>query len=519
MAVAITEKDFIKRLETARQFKADIEPDLMEGYFFTAPRRAREIRSNKQTRTAKADAAAEAAELHTTLGLECADDFVGMIIDAFMPPNMDWAKRAKGMLPENIWAQIKQEVAKQDQTIIDTIKASNLYAVLKPAFYPDLSLGTCALWIEDKHLAEPPVVRPVPIRELDLDAGPSADVGARFVTRYETNRDLPGILPVGAFEKLPLGVREKIGRQPEGTTEVNWGFIPDRSVPLEVTWHYIIHVAKKQCFHEELKGEGAMPLVIPRFDVDPTNPWADGPTLKALPYLRVMDAYSQMSQDGAEFQSDPSFIYTSDGTINFEGGLQTGMAYPAAMGFDKTQIAWLRPDVRPDVMMLTVDQLRAEVRRLHYADFPEQRGKTPPTASQWIDEMVKMQKRIGLSGETFWREGPRAIFERFRFLLEQRGLIQPLMVGGKAIPVSPYNPAVKGQDLQEVQTAERMLQTNLAFGGVQGQAAVNVPATMANIQAKLGDKMVVWLGAEEQKELLTSLIPQADVNIGNTMAG
>lgn len=512
-------KEVRKRLEAARAWKSQIEADLVEGYFFTAPRRARFVRSNQKVLPNKSEAAADAAELHTTLGIECADDFVGMIVEAFMPPNFDWARRVQGMLSKADWAQISRQADQDDKIIMASIRGSNLYAVLKSALFPDLSLAGAGLWVEDAGVASPPEVRAVPIREMDVEPGPGGTVGARFVTQWHVNRDLAGVLPLGAIDRLPAGEKQKIAMKPDGQAEVVWALIPDTSVPLTERWTYVIQVNKFNCHEETLTGEGSCPLLVMRFDVDPSSPWADGPTLKALPYLRVMDAYAQMSQDNAEFQADPSFIYPSDNVLNFEGGLLTGMAYPSAAGFDRNQMFWLRPDARPDLMLLTADQIRQEVRRLHYADFPEQRGKTPPTASQWIDEMVKMQKRIGLSGETFWREGPRAIFMRFKYLLEKRGVIQKLKVGGREVPLEPYNPAIKGQEFQEVQMAERLLSLTLAYGGVQGQAAVDVMGTLTEIQKKLGDGLVKWNDPQAMQQLLAQLVPQTDLNIGNTGTG
>lgn len=517
MAQSPREKDFKKRLDEAKLFKDDIKADLVEGYFFTAPRRAREIKYGTGPKANKSVTAQDQAELHTTIGIECGDDFAAMLVDAFMPPNFDWARRGRGMLDSESWAEIKEDAQKGDLVIMEAIKASQLYGVIKTAFYPDMALGTAALWIEDgTSLASPPDVRAIPIRALDICPGPNGTVGARFVTEHVYNRDIPAVLK---GIELPPEVTQKIQAKPNDTSPVVWGLIPNYDTPGTEAWDYCIHVNGREVHHEPLTGEGSCPLIVGRFNVDPSNPWADGPTLMSLPYLRALDALTQLVQDNAEFQVDPSFIFPSDGIMNFEGGLQSGMAYPAHMGFDKGQIAWLRPDSRPDQGLITAEMLREGIRRLHYADFPEQKGKTPPTASQWIDEMVKMQKRLGLAGQTFWYEMPRAIFMRFKFLMEKRGLIKKLTVQGQAVSLEPYNPAVKGQEYQEVQMAQQLLSLNLSFGGVEGNVAVDVQATMRNIQEKLGDKLVVWRDPKQAMELMQQFIPQADLNIGNTGVG
>jgi hypothetical protein len=504
------EKDFKQRLADARQFKSDIRADLMEGYFFTAPRRARDVTADSASR-GKSTASADQAELQTTLGIECSDDFTGMAVDAFMPSHLDWCRRGQGHLPNAVWAEIAQDVGVQDAVIMATIRASKLHAVIDQAFNPDLSLGTAALWIEQGASAAPPEVRPVPIKNLDINIGPNG-VDERFVSKFIAARNLKGELGDLPFSDK---TRQKIEKQPSASVEVNWGLWRDYSVPLEERWQYKI-MADKHLVHEEvIVGDGSCPLLVMRFGVDPTNPWGDGPTLQALPYLRVADALAGVTQDNAEFQVDPAFIYPNDGFINFEGGIQHGMAYPGGPGFDAKNIAWLRPDSNPNAGYLTIEDLRQAVRRLYYSDFPEQKGKTPPTASQWVDEMVKMQKRIGLKGQMFWWEGPRAIFQRFRYLLEKAGIIRPIVVNGATVALEPYNPAVKGQEYQEVQTAIQLLQTGLAFGGIQFQAALNTMATLDNLQRKLGDSLVVWNTEEEAQKMMMLLAPQADLNIGN----
>lgn len=510
------EKNFKKRLDEARLNKADVQADLMEGYFFTAPRRAREVMSDNSTKLAKSLAAERQAELQTTLGIECAEDFAGMVIDAFMPANYDWCKRGKGMLSEEVWANINEQVTKDDAVIMAAIRASALEAVIDPSFNPDLALGTAAIWIEDAGVAAPPEVRPVPIRNLDICMGTGWGIGARFYTKHVYGRDLEAEL---RGVTLPDDIRRKATAKPNDTLQCVWGFIPDYSVPLEERWSYQIHVDKKEVFNDTLSGEGSCPLVVLRFGVDPTSPWGDGPTLQSLPYLRVVDALAGVVQDNAEFQVDPSFIYENDGVLSFEGGLQHGMAYPAQPGLSKSGLIWLRPESREDAGLFTIEKLEMSVKRLHYSDFPEQKGKTPPTASQWIDEMVKMQKRLGLKGQMFWWEGPRSIFQRFRHLLEKRGAIRPIQVAGKSVALEPYNPAVRGQEFQEVQIAERFLSIYYGYGGIQAQAGIDVPATMQAIQKKLGDKLVTFLPAKQAAELLAQLIPQTDLNMGNTGAG
>jgi hypothetical protein len=60
---------------------------------------------------------------------------------------------------------------------------------------------------------------------------------------------------------------------------------------------------------------------------------------------------------------------------------------------------------------------------------------------------------------SFWREGPRAIFLRFKFLLEAAGTIKKLTdKAGRAISTQPYNPAQRAAEQQEIATAAQCAQ-------------------------------------------------------------
>jgi len=92
----------------------------------------------------------------------------------------------------------------------------------------------------------------------------------------------------------------------------------------------------------------------------------------------------------------------------------------------------------------------ATLRKLFFVDHPEQTGDTPPTATQWMDELARAQRRVGTPGLSFWKEGPAQIFLRFKHLLEIAGVIPPLQVDGRAVATLPRNPAQAAAEQQEV---------------------------------------------------------------------
>jgi hypothetical protein len=125
------------------------------------------------------------------------------------------------------------------------------------------------------------------------------------------------------------------------------------------------------------------------------------------------------------------------------------MAYPVRPGTAQDVRPIYTPPP-PQVGNYQYEEKLKNLRKLFFVDHPEQSGDTPPTATQWMDELARAQRRLGTPGMSFWREGPAAYFLRFKHLLEVAGAITPLKVDGRAVGALPRNPAQAAADQQEI---------------------------------------------------------------------
>lgn len=502
-----TTASYQERISAARMFKSDIRLDLSEGYFFTRPRRARDVMSSnvKSRRPVPKDM----DQLMTTLGIECSEDFAGFIMNTFMPANVNWCRRGQGATPMAQWNDIKKQVFEADSSIMATIRSSNLDSALYMSYDPDLSLGTAAIWIDDDKIWKTPTAKVVPIRKLEINIDANGDVDDRFVVdgirADKINAILPGIT-------LPEPLMKKISKQPSLVMTVVRGFWRDWTKPNDDIWCSVIMVDDMLVFYEELKTKAAMPLIVTRFKPDPDQPWGNGPAIESLPYLRVMDVLSGAQQDRGDLAIAPPFAYPNDGVINFEGGIRHGMAYPMAPGSGRDfQELFFKGDV--NLGMFTIEALEKSIRRKWYVDMPQQSGKTPPTLGQWLDQVAQVQKRVGLVGQRFWAEGPMAYFTRFKYLLEARGLVKKIDGMGNAL--EPYNPAIKSQEWEAVQKASQLLSLSKSALGLDGQAAVDGLKTLRNLQEKMGDELVAIRSDAEMAAAVKQMMPQASFNVNS----
>lgn len=512
--VPTLEKEALDRLQRARKTKALIAPDLREGLFFTNPRLSLNVYSGTVVTQSSVAATGPQAqsELQTTLGTECAQEFSANVIKTFMPQRFPWCRRGRGLMDEDKWETIKDDVEVADETVLQAIRSSNFEAVAHQAYDPNLSIGMTAMWIEEDDIWKAPNCRAIPLRKLEIDLGPGGEIDGRFYVDWIPGRDVRASLSKYVVADLPAETAKKLDAQPDKVFECTWGLWRNWEKRGTETWVYVILIDKKLVHEEELEGEGSCPLVVTPWAPNADTAWGDGPALKALPYLRVIDGKSAAIQDIDDIAVSKPFSYPHDGVINFEGGIEANKAYPHAMGTTKEEFVDLSFGAGQHTQegMLVLDMVERSVKRIWFNDGPEQRGKTPPTKTQWLDELVDQQQRIGLVGQRYWRDGPRAYFLRFKHILERRGVVKEYN-----FPLEPYNPALKAQEYQEVQLAAQLLQMVLAFGGVQGQVLVDVNKTFENIKDKLGDKIVVFNTPEKLQALLQQVLPQAQVNVNN----
>lgn len=493
------------RLADARRQKDAVEQDLREGYYFTRPRLQRSVRSDTTPETLSLSG--DAHELVTGAGIEANEDFATEIMNGFFPRNARWAVSKKAAtVPEDIWGSMKAAAKKADEQVFNEINDSNLYSTLGAALVPDVGLGTVALWIDERTSYDPVHCQHIPLRELDLNVGPYGDLDDRFATRHIRYGKLYSLVEPSI---VPPDIKRKVRESPNKTCRVTFGFWRDWSKPKDYVWKSVVIIDGKVVKSDELSGEGCCPLVVMRFAPDPIHAFGNGPTLDALPDLRVVDMLTEAQQNRASTSMRPPFTFPDDGVMNLEGGIEDGKAYPKRPGATANDILPLYFQGEVDFGMITLSDVIRRVRRRHYADYPDQEGKTPPTATQWLDEMVMAQRRIGTPGLRFWEEGPAQIFRRFQFLGYRRGTVEKLQYGKRPVSTQPANPATQAQEQQEVLTAVRLLEMVNTFFPNLGQAVIDQLKTALAMKEKLGDELVVFRSEEEAAAMIQQLMQAA----------
>lgn len=496
------ESDALDRLREARRWKESTRIlDFKEAYFFLAPWRQRQISSLTTPSTAPM---LDQPELYTDIGILVTADFVTELQNTYMPESQLWCERKAGEGFSEAFKQIEDTVKQQDKEIFAAIKSSNFYAELPKALNPDIVIAGAGMWIKRRQAHLPVECLAIPMREIEINLGPDGEIDDRFVVRYTYNKYVRALLGDDAiWNKLKPAARKKIEDNPTDRTQIAWGFWRLWEDISDEVWQHVILVDDALVHDTQIKGEGCCPFIVMRFGATADWPWAHGPALQFMPTMRQVDELERQKVEAVERSVNPAIIYPDDSFTEVEQGIEPGMAYPVRVGSEgAVKRIYDQPTIQPDVF--EIGEMEKRLRKGFYVDYPEQTGDTPPTLGQWLDEMARAQRRIGTPGMSFWREGPRAIFLRFKFLLEKAGTIKPLTdKEGRAIATQPYNPAQRAAEQQEISTAVQSLQIVGQSFPEESRVSINGTETMKNIIEKMrtGDIVKFRTPGEQQAVL------------------
>lgn len=482
-----------QRVDDCRRQKMPFELDMRECYFFTAPLRQRQV--NSQT-TPPSTPIHDDGFLQTSAAFELAGDYVTEMLNTFMPQAEQWCERTKGIFVKDAdWQTIKDQVKADDIAIFSAIKGCNFYSEFAKGAYPDLAIGTMALFIDDPRPGEHICVQAIPLRELEINLGPYGEVDDRFIVRHTRNRNVRALLP---GIPIPEELAKDINAGPDKKTEVRWGWWRLWDQLGDEVWQHVVMIKNKVVHSAVIRGEGSCPLLVPRFNATADWAYGLGVMLQSLPELRQVDELEGQRISHIELNLTPPMGMPDDSFASVEQGLEPGMLYPIRVG-SESAIKKLYDPGSPEAGIYAIDDKIKHLRKLFYVDYPEQTGDTPPTLGQWMDELARAQRRIGTPGLSFWWEGPAKIFLRFKYLLESKGVITPAKVNGKAVSLVPSNPAQRAAEQQEVATAVRAIQ-------ILGQAFPE------EFRAYIDGKETMKAFLEKMRVTLLKFRPQAQVD-------
>lgn len=449
---------------------------------FCAPNRAHDFTTTPNTQN-KTD---PDVDVFTSMGEEMATDLAGDLVNYFMPTEQRWVEyEVTTPVPEEAVEQVASLVSAREDDLFDLLDSSNLNDIKPQIMFEAATHGTPALWVDQGHFQEPIHFEVVPPNELYVSIGHMGKLD-RFRKKTVMAVHLEALLPEADLGHADI---QKKMRDASKTSEVMWGYWIDWSDPANPMWKREITVDEHLVTPEgEVIGPlaGACPLLVGRFNPQPNRPWGRGPGLKALPDLLELDKIKEVLLDSLDQYLDPAWTYHDDGVLDMSGGIQPGMAYPRRS--DQLPSPLL-PGSNPDAGWFAERDIEERIRVAFYQDGPRQRGDTPPTASQWLDERRRVQQRLGKPSAPLWTELLQPIVQRAEWLGVQSGILQQaISLNGRAINLKALSPLQKAESQDKAMVSRANLDLMAQLVGPEGvMQAIDILGTYQGILKATGD--------------------------------
>lgn len=493
--------DFAMRFGAAKSHRAEfIDEAGREAYKYCFNGRETEWTGKKAFRDPEeifADAVADVAE-----------EFYGELFSTMTPENTPWVEYEAGSaIPEDSEDEVIELIKAREKAISKALKSSNYYDE-GPTAFQDAVLGTVGIWSDRYHINDPITFEAVPMSEMYLRLGPRG-IEDRFRLKKYFYHDLPILFQDATW---PKELKKKIKKGGKGKAEVVWGFWRDYEDPGNPVWKQAIRVDKQAIGLDlDLAGEGSCPLTVGRFNAIPNSAWGRGPAIRMLPRLRVLDELVRMNLENMDKHLDPAYAYPHDGMLDLSDGIEAGMGYPAMPGSPE-QIRALGGEGNLDYGFFTEDRIEERIRDGFYREI-EQRGKTPPSASQYMGQEQKQIRRMARPAGKLWSELGVGVLKRVEYLEIQPGgsLVEEpfLMLEGQIVTLRPISPLERAQAREEVLVAQSiggMAQEML--GPEQAGLVIDGIKTMQKVKDVLKDKIVEFRSEEQIMQILQAQQPQ-----------
>lgn len=499
-------EDITSRIGDARLDRNRYAARINEMYALAAPDRKRMNSGDEPASPDMQD------DIYDEIVQDVAEDAASDMVDVFTPKYRDWTSFSpKNTLSAGEQQEIAESLQAYSTALYSAIRNSNFYSTLADVWV-DIFCAAGALCIPYPGAGSKTTAHYVPMAELLFEEGPEG-IDGRWWEQKVQIRYLQRLWPDADWS----AIQRKNPKPGNKKTSVTQGAVRDWSRLDEEVWQWHVIADGEIVYEADLIGEGSCPLIPTRWRRAAPSAWGLGPLSKALPPGRTLNKLAVEILTMVEKRANAPHTYEEDGVQNYEQGVDAGTFIPRMPG-SKPPESLYREDGSSQVVYFEQEDLRQRVRRALFQDKPIQRGETPPTLGQWLDEKTTNNRRMENPRDRIVSEGVMPWIKRFAWIEKEAGRLPEVKLDGSVIEVSIQSPLSKASDMEDVSVASQTMQIGAAYLGDQFSLIVDGRATMARIKAKLNDKLVV-LKSEEQIAQELALQAQAMAGAGGAPAG
>lgn len=440
----------------------------------------------------------EQADIFDTTLQDAVYDFAAMMNDLFTPHYKEWARlKPVGNYPQALLKQAQPLIERREKQIYDLIRQSDFYEQAQQVY---LEMAGSKGGIVIPYAPPGKKIRCTPIVMSGLldDVGPNGDLDLRAMEFITKKKHLESLFP-DEWDEIKSHLRYQTAHGNADCTVLQGAHRGEN----DGDWVAFLVINGKVISRKVRTGEGACAVHILRWQDAAYSSWGPGPGIQALPSARVLQEMGYLFLKNLAKSVDPPFAYTEDGLFNPDAGIEAGMALPMEKGTDFKSLLFER-DLNPALFEREIHVQR--VKRALFVDEPEQKGKTPPTAAQWIDERAQTDRRMQISRVRIDKEWVLPILQRFNWILERRGETPEIQIDGEVVQVAFDSPIAKTSDADEVSRSMQLAQSLMGILGESALSTIDPFATASNWKEKMGDKLLELKPFDQQSPELQGLL-------------
>jgi len=365
---------------------------------------------------------------------------------------------------------LRESLEEYAEIVFDYINRSN-FATQISECYLDLAIGTCALDVDEVDEDDSPVqFNAVPQHQIALEEGPKGTIDGTWQKKEIKARNIeaeyPGFQP---SEKLARIIKDK----PDTQVPLLFGVIKQKGV-----CHAFVLESGESQFSWHVNYGKTSPRIVGRWAVVSGELRGRGPALDVLPAVKTLNKVEEFALKKAAIDLAGIYTATDDGVTNpYNIRINPGIVIP--VGSNNSQNPSIqRLDTTGDLQLtqFEVERMQANIKTALFNDMRDPTGPVR-SATEIAIEARELASRMGSAFGRLQAEVLIPVLQRVAFILQRRGIIEPIQIGGKEIAVKFTSPLARAQDTDDLLAVQQAYEFTLATAGPQ----------MAPLQFKVED--------------------------------
>jgi len=355
---------------------------------------------------------------------------------------------------------IRENLEKQAEVIFDYINRSNFAT----QFYEstlDLLIGTGTLRIDEEDDESMPIVfNAIPQKGIAFEEGPHGTIETHWrkfkVKARHLERKWIGFEPSETVSDI-------IRDAPDTDVNLTEGVVFD---PKTRTYHGCVWVDSEDRLSWTEDYADSSPWVTARYSKVSGEIRGRGPALQVLADVKSLNKAKEFVLQKAAIDLAGMYTATDDGVTNpYNIVVSPGIVIPVGSNNSSNpSIARLDTGAHLQLAQFEINELQTSIRRALFNDLRDPTGPVR-SATEIAIESRELAKRIGSAFGRLQTEELIPILKRVAHILKRRGLIQPIVIGGRDIEIKFTSPLARAQDGEDLLAVQQAVQFVMETAG------------------------------------------------------